>query len=350
MKSTPKAAPKWGPAQMKSKSERVVHTPSPNKPHAFELIHADEVKPQEVRFLWYPYIPAGRVTSIEGDPGVGKSWLACAIAAAVSTGSPLPGQKPEKRAEANVLMFSGEDGLADTIVPRLISMNANLRNIAFPKARVTLDANGLANLEETMRAFAATIVFIDPVQLYIGGKVDMNKANEVREFMDGLYVAAEHTDSAVVIVRHLRKQTGGNNLYRGLGSIDFAAAVRSVLQVAIDEAGIRHVRHVKANNEAEGMDLSYTIVDRKFIWGNQTPRSLVVTTSKKAAQAKAFLKTVLAEGPVATQEVTQRAADEGIAYATLVRAKEGLVESERVPEGWMWRLIQTPAPLESHVQ
>ena len=340
MSTERKKAPTWAVSTRKPNLRSEQDAPQP--PKKWDLIKASDIAPEEVHWLWYPYIPAGNITSIEGDPGVGKSWLTAALAAHISSGRPLPGQT-EAPKPSRVLMLSGEDSLAQSIVPRLTAMEANLDLIFFPNNQFTLDPEGIKGMEDAMRAAAATIVFIDPVQLFMGGKVDMNRANEVRVFMNGLHVAADRTKSAIIIVRHMRKAGAGTAIYRGLGSIDFTAAVRSVLQVSKDDAGVRHMRHEKSNYAPEGYDLSYTIEDQKFVWGNQSPRAGVSTTSnRKSGAAKAFLETILRNGPVEAMEVAKLAADEGIAAATLKRAKQNLVYSDKRGDTWYWSLIADP--------
>lgn len=339
MKTPRKSAPKW---TVPSKTPSV-HSPSENPAPKVKWVKASSIEPEEIDWLWYPYIPASSVTSIEGDPGVGKSWLTCAIASAISTGRPLPGQRPG-RVPNRVIMLNGEDSLEHTIVPRLIAMEANLDNIIFPDRAFTLTPEGISTLEEQMRSATATIVFIDPIQLFLGSKIDMNRANEVRGFMDGLMWAARRTKSAVIIVRHLRKAGSGTAIYRGLGSIDFTASVRSVLQVSREDDGAetRLVRHEKSNYEKFGYDFTYTIEDGKFIWGQQGAR-LGVSTTKKSSKAKAFLTSALAAGPVAASEMSALAADAGIHWSTLVRAKPGLVESVKVGDAWFWSLSTPPS-------
>lgn len=346
MEKTRKKAPKW-PSSL---TETRLPVEAPSRSKVWKLICAADIAPQQVKWLWYPYIPAGRVTSIEGDPGIGKSWIIAAIAAAVSRGDPLPGQQGQMHKPGRVLMMSAEDGLADTMIPRLMSLDAKRENIFFPAARFTLDADGIKGLEATMHDAKAAILFVDPVQLFMGSKVDMNKANEVRGFMDGLHVVAERTGAAVVIVRHLRKG-GGQAIYRGLGSIDFTAAVRSILQVYVNDEGQKFVQHEKCNNAPLGPTLSYTMGDNKFTWGQVTDRvgtggAPVSTTTKKVADARKFLLHLLASGPMLATLVQEEAEVAGIAETTLKRAKSGFVQSLKNGSGsWYWALMDYKGPL-----
>lgn len=342
---SPVPARKTAPLWARNANGRTMHRGDPvssdrSKPWPVRL--ASSVPKKKVEYLWFPYIPAARVTSIEGDPGVGKSWLTYYIASQLSNGHPLPGQPAVFRTPVKVLILNGEDDKSDTIVPRLDTMGANMNNVGFPDVLHTLDPEGIRGLEATMREFGATILFLDPVQYFLGPKMDMNRSNEVRSFMKGLADAAERTKCAVIIVRHLRKAAGASPIHQGLGSADFAAAVRSIIHVRRGDGDLRFISHIKANNSEEGRDLAYSIVDGKFQWDLKFVPHKVSTSPKKITKAKAFLLTTLASGPVSAMEVTQRAADEGISYATLQRAKLGIVGSNKLEDTWYWALEALP--------
>jgi hypothetical protein len=335
-------APQW----VEVRSQRGTGSPPPKDKWEFE--RASEIEPTEVRYLWYPYVPAGRLTSIEGDPGIGKSWFTCALAGAVSNGTKLPGDPEDfQRLPGKVLMLSSEDGKADTLVPRLIAVGANLENIYFPKTTFTLNPDNISGLEKAMEKMALTMVFIDPVQYYMGSKVDINRANEVRGFMGMLHAAAERFNCAVVLVRHLNKKNEGPALYRGLGSIDFAAALRSVLHVSLAGEGMRHVHHVKCNNAPEGDTLTYSMEEKSFQWGPILPRTsfapakgkAISRTPRKQDLAQEFLREILATGPLAYTAILEEAERRGLSNSTLQLAKKGLAESKKHGNEWEWRLI-----------
>lgn len=332
-------------------------------PKKLRTICMDDVEPEVMRWLWYPYIPAGKLTIIEGDPGIGKSWITCAIAKAVAGGEALPGQEGRPLAPPQrVLLCSAEDNPADTISPRLRAMGANLKLIHFVNENFTLDKQGIRALEETMRDAAATIVFIDPIVAYLGGKMDMNQANEVREVMTPLAQAAERTGCAIVVVRHLRKASSDTAIYRGIGSIDFTAAVRSVLAVTYARDGkTKLVRHIKHNNTPEGPTLSFDIEKGvetltaegtpsgiwtvgAFKWGptfvedEYGPPKGINRTPKSCQKAQEFLVSFLKQGPQPALDVIRAAEAAGIAETTLKRAKTGLVVSDKELNQWVWRL------------
>jgi hypothetical protein len=336
---------------------------APRPPKAFHTICMEDVECVPIRWLWYPYIPAGKLTIIEGDPGIGKSWISCAIAKAVAGGEALPGQEGRPLAPPQkVLLCSAEDNPADTIGPRLRAMGAHVENIFYVDQTFTLNKEGIRGLEETMRDAAATIVFIDPIVAYMGSKVDMNAANEVRDIMTPLAQAADRTGCAIVIVRHLRKAASDKAIYQGIGSIDFTAAVRSVLAVTYARDGkTKLIRHIKHNTTEAGPSLSFEIergtetldaegkpsgvwTSGAFKWGpvfaedEYGPAKGINRTPKSSAKAQEFLVSFLKQGPKPALEVIRAAEAAGLSEATLKRAKQGLVVSDKELNQWVWRL------------
>src|SRR5688572_29455930 len=202
----------------------------PQKP---PLLIASDIIPREMSWLWYPYVPSGAASLLFGPGGGGKSHITVDIAAALTTGRPLPGQKEGGRPQ-KVLMLSAEDDFDVVLVPRLMKAGARLDYIGLPASPFTLDKRGLEMVEEYMHEFGATIVFIDPIVHYMGGKVDMFRANEVRAFMGELHQMAMKKQTAVIVVGHSRKpraESPGEDWEQIMGSADFSNAVRSVLFV-----------------------------------------------------------------------------------------------------------------------
>jgi hypothetical protein len=206
------------------------------------VVRLSDVQPEEVQWLWKPYLPIGKVTLLEGDPESGKSYLSLAIAAHVTNGHGLPAygtQPSEKRTARNVLLLTGEDGTADTVVPRLLKVGGDstrvfqLRGIVQTKddkdVELTITLDAVAHIEEALKQFQPELVVVDPFQSFLGTHVDMHRANEIRPVLDGLGKLAAKYGCAIVLIRHLKKDTAGGANYRGLGSIDIYAAARSVL-------------------------------------------------------------------------------------------------------------------------
>lgn len=306
-----------------------------------KLVTLDTVTPREIQWLWHPYIPSGTVTAIFGRGGQGKSYMTCDIASRLSRGDPLPGQEANKKPQ-KVLMLSAEDDYSTVLVPRLIKLKANLQNIAVPDFQFTLDPWGADQVTELMREFAATVVFIDPIVYYAGGKMDMNKSNEVRAMMEKLKDAADQSKSSVIIVGHIRKSEEGNDADRMMGSADWVNAARSACLVTKTNDGTKIMKHVKTNYGQHGLARGFEIDDFGFHWGDTYEDDDLPTSSgsKRKDTAVVFLKTLLKDGPVPSEEVEAAAKDEGISPATLNRAKKGVAESYYSKSaGWLWRLV-----------
>ncbi|WP_270428661.1 AAA family ATPase [Faecalimonas umbilicata] len=193
------------------------------------VMKMSEVEETVVQWLWYPFIPFGKVTLIQGNPGKGKTWLAMAIAAYCTNGKELPNALPIE--PFNVLYQTAEDGIADTIKPRLAKCGADMTRVRF----INEDEKQLSmtddRIEKAIRQNNVRLMIMDPIQAYLGSNVDMNRANEIRPLFRHLSTIAERTGCAIVLIGHLNKSSGSQSDYRSLGSIDIAAAVRSILFV-----------------------------------------------------------------------------------------------------------------------
>lgn len=302
------------------------------------MLTASDIKPVEVPWLWWPYVPLGRLTLIEGDPGIGKSWITCDIAARVSSGRALPGQEVPHPA-SHVIMLSAEDGLEDTMVPRLMALGADLTRIHFPDGLFIMNEGNIRRLEEAMREVLAAIVFIDPVQAFFGAGRDMNKANDVREFMSMLHKAAERCGASVVLVRHLRKGSGkgdgdGADIYKGLGSIDWIGACRSALQVKELKTGERLVSHVKTNLAPKGNTLQYTL--DPFAWtASHAPGAFASSLKpKKGDVVVEWLKRELDNKPTPVAIINERAVSAGHKLGTLNAKRLQVCLSRKVGDHW----------------
>ncbi len=197
--------------------------------------------PQRVEWLWPARIPLGKLTIIDGDPGLGKSVLTLELAARVSRGMAMPDSEPgEDREPAGVVVLSAEDGIEDTIVPRLDAAGADRSRIL--ALNLVTDTEGGKRLPtfpgdaDYVRAAVGRVqgrlVIIDPLTAYLSGYVNAHKDSDCRRALWPLAQLADDTGVAVVVVRHLNKATGGNPLYRGGGSIGIIGAARSGLLVA----------------------------------------------------------------------------------------------------------------------
>lgn len=165
-----------------------------------------DVQLQEVAWLFKPYIPFEKLTIIQGDPGEGKTTLALRVSATCSTGTALPGI--EACAPFDVIYQTVEDGLGDTVKPRLIEAGADESRIL----NIVEDNKSLSLLDEriekAMVLTGAKLMMLDPMQGYLGDKIDMNRANEIRIVLKNVAAVAERTGCPIVLVGHLNKASG----------------------------------------------------------------------------------------------------------------------------------------------
>ena len=296
-------------------------------------------------------------TLIDGDPGEGKSQMTLSLAAALSNGRrPLD---TRRTAHEKVLVYSAEDALDETLIPRLIAAGANLDNIYTRKGHFTFTdtegGHGLALLDNDLAEVRPALVIIDPMVAYLGAGVDMYRANEVREFTTGLAERAEKHKAAIVAVRHLRKQGSGKDIYKAGGSIDFTGAARSELLLEHSKDGIPVVRHIKCNVGPLGPTLAYKLVNveiageegrpvetSRFEWlgPHEEADGVEVTrrTLRKGEQAHVYLLETLKNGPRPAQELLDGAAVRGIKEKTLRNAMGGVARSFKVGKSWVWEL------------
>ena len=196
-----------------------------------ELIKASEITPTEVEWLWYPYIPFGKVTILEGDPGDGKSKLLLALSAILTKGAPLPFVGEEEVHEPMTVIYqTTEDAADDTVVPRFIASNGDRNNLIFiseDKKHLTF---GDSRLAQAIKQTGAKLLILDPLSSYIGEDCSLNAANEMRTQFNHLIETAREEHCAVVVVHH-RNKNATTPLNRTNGSVDIAGAARSILAV-----------------------------------------------------------------------------------------------------------------------
>lgn len=298
-----------------------------------------EVEPKDVGWLWYPYIPLGKLTLLEGDPGEGKSWASQAIASMVSLGE-------LESDPASVLLASIEDDLDDTIRPRLEAMKADLGLIRPIEVPFILDDKGFALLETYMEEYHPLLFIIDPLVGFLGAKVDMHRANEVRVVMAKLAALAKNHNCAILLIRHLNKGGSAKVLYRGMGSIDFTAAVRSILLAGHEGNNLseRALVHIKCNVAPLGESIGFMLGD-VFCWTGQSTLTAdrileVEGRTPKLTEAIDFLGDTMVGGePILAIDIFKAAKEEGISERTLKRAKSRLhIKSGKESGVWYWYL------------
>lgn len=312
-----------------------------------KLINMDEVTTVPVKWLWKPYIPLGKITIIQGDPGEGKTTLALAVAAALSCGEMLPGDT-EPREPMNIIYQTAEDGLADTIKPRLEAANADCSHIlVIDESKEELSMID-ERIEEAIRLTQTKLVILDPIQAYIGANVDMHRANEIRPVMAKLGRIAETYGCAVVLIGHMNKASGQKCAYRGLGSIDILAVARSLLIVGKlkNEPSKRVMSHAKSSLAQNGQSLVFQINEHSGLeWCGTIDLTADQfledggTSVSKLESAKQFLLDILADGAKSQKEIQSAAEEMDFGNRTLKSAKTALgVKSIKIGEGWLWQL------------
>jgi hypothetical protein len=332
-----------------------------------------DVQSELVRWLWPGRIPLGKLSILDGDPGLGKSLLTLDLAARVSTGREMPdGGSSDLAGPAGVLLLTAEDGLADTIRPRaeaagadcsrilaleaVREIRASVRSGSGPEPEVRERPPALSDIPAitaAIRQADVRLVIVDPLMAFIPAGLDTHRDAEIRVLLRGLARLAEDTGVAVLLVRHLTKANGGNALYRGGGSIGIIGAARSGLLVARDpnDPELRVLAVTKSNLAAPSTALAYRVTGDAYdpprvSWEGATAHSVgellghsLPEKPNMLDQAKTFVLEALAAGPRAASEVAQEAAAAGVAAITLRRAREALqVETRRDAERWIWVL------------
>lgn len=195
-----------------------------------KLIHMSEIETEEISWLWFPFIPYGKLTIIQGDPGDGKTTMVLNLAAKLSRGKSLD-DGMNCSVPVNIIYQTAEDGLADTVKPRLESAGADCTRIMVIDESDKSLSMADERIEEALKTTNAKLLILDPIQAYLGGGMDMNRANEARDMTKRLGALAEKYKCAIVLIGHMNKAGGTKAAYRGIGSIDFYAVARSVLLV-----------------------------------------------------------------------------------------------------------------------
>ena len=335
-----------------------------------KLINMETVEVEQIEWLLYPFIPFGKVTIIQGDPGEGKTTMVLQIIAKLTRGEPiLLKQQSQKEAQkdskenlkqkvlsqdnpiqpVNVIYQTAEDGLGDTIKPRLLAAGADCSRVQVIDDREQPLTMLDVRLEDAIMQTKARMVVLDPIQGFLGTDVDMHRANEIRPLMKRVAVLAEKYHCAIILIGHMNKNSNGKSSYRGLGSIDFQAAARSVLIVGRlkDEPETRVMCHVKSSLAPEGKSVAFRLdKETGFQWIGEYDISADDLLSgdargQKSRIAKEFLLDILADGGMAQKKIEEEASKQGIKKKTLRNAKQELeIDSIKRGNQWFWILSE----------
>ena len=316
----------------------------PPKKDSVKIIRMSDVELTPVEWLWKPYLPFGKLSVLQGNPGEGKTYFAMHLAAACTNGKLLPNM--ERMEPFNVIYQTAEDGLGDTVKPRLIEAGADLdRVLVIDDSEVQLTLSD-ERIEKAIIENNARLVIIDPIQAYLGADVDMNRANEVRPIFMRLGQVAQRTGCAILLIGHLNKAAGMQSLQRGLGSIDIAAAVRSVMFIGKlkHDPTMRILTHEKSSLAPPGASLAFSLGDEGgFRWvgeyditADEMLSGIEPQRETKTQQAKDLICTLLAgEKRVLSEDIDKAALERGIPGRTVRDAKRELGDAlkSKIVEG-----------------
>lgn len=335
----------------------------------------DEVETEKTQWIWPGYIPAGKLTLIAGDPGMGKSTMVGDLIARISKGTFLP--SGQRSVTGTSLIASAEDSPEDTIIPRLIACDANLKRVGVirevrdeksedDETRYLSFPRDLGLLRHTLISRGCRILIIDPLNAFLDKGTDSYKDQDIRRILHPLESMAEETGTAIIIVAHLNKKEDSGTLYRVGGSIGFIGAARSVLAVTKLPDETRVLYSLKSNLSVRPPSMAYEIkqvrktkssnntwlgesvinssgirwlgeVDYNPFAQNQTAVTAATVVNEEATN---FLRQVLqASGESDTEEIYQEARTAGISKSALNKVKSGLGVIQTRRDGkWFWAL------------
>lgn len=330
---------------------------------ALEIIKASEIEPKEVKWLWYPYIPFGKVTLLQGDPGDGKSKFMLSLAALLSKGAALPFVDEEDALEPMSIIYqTTEDDADDTVVPRFNSAGGDGERLIFIKEDSKSLSFGDERIREAVIKCNAKLLILDPMSSYIGETCSMNNANETRAKFNHLIAVAKDTGCAIVIIAHMNKMKETSPLYRTNGSIDIAGAARSILAVTRtankDNSSERYLVQVKSNLAPTGSAIVFEVAENGVNFLDEVeltadeafsvfaPRMGRPNDTLQAVEAQ--LKNILSGvGKMLATDCEAKLEANGFKKSTIKKAKKRAgVVSHKEGFSWYWSLPMVDNPSE----
>jgi putative DNA primase/helicase len=347
------------------------------------VLRASDVVPEAITWLWPGWLAAGKMHVLGGAPGVGKSTIAMALAATVTTGGRWP--DGTRSVAGNVVVWSGEDDPADTLIPRLALMGADLSRAYFitdtQEGNERRSFDPARDMEPLRRKLAeigdVRLLIVDPIVSAVAA--DSHKNSEVRRGLQPLVDLAASMRCALLGITHFSKGTGGRDpVERLTGSLAFGALARIVLVAAKrqeegeDGRTLRLFCRAKSNIGPDDGGFEYDLHQSELsahhgvfasaiAWGSPldgTARELLAVADAtdddggSVADAQRFLADLLADGPLPVKTIRSDADSAGYAWATIRRAQKALgIEARKagMKSGWAWRLPAEDAQRE-HLQ
>lgn len=324
----------------------------PGSPEDYRLTKFSSVQDDSPSWLWAPFIPFGHLTIVQGCPGSGKSSMLLDIIARASKGRMMPdGSRLDKPITSIYQCL--EAGKASVTKQMLLNSGADLDAVSFIEgADLTINDT---RIQRAVRETGAKILVIDPIQNYLRG--NMSSAQRLRMELAPICSFAAETDCAVILVGHFTKKRSAEALYRGMGSVDLSAIVRSMIHVfkVNDHSSLRYIRQIKCNDAMQGEDFAYEIVglgDVKWI-GPCDPEELddleeqaKAPNPGKLNEAMLYMRNMLKGHVVCAIDAMAEMLSQGFSTATIRRAKRELgVRSVRQSDKrWVWVLEEERIP------
>ena len=315
-----------------------------------ELVKASDITPKKVEWLWYPYIPFGKVTLLQGDPGDGKSQLMLALSAIASKGKPLPFADEEDIHEPMTVIYqTTEDDADDTVVPRFIASDGDRDKLLFireDEKGLTFDDN---RIRSAIEKSGAKLLILDPLSSYIGDNCSLNAANETRAAFNHLIGITKDTGCAIVIIAHMNKLRETSPLYRTSGSIDIAGVARSILAITRtpnkENPHERVMVQVKSNLAPTGSAILFEVGEKGISFIDEiemTAEQAFASVAPKLGRpneefesCKEFILDLMKCGKLPSAACEELLKDNGFKKSTIKKAKKeaGVVS---VKEGMVW--------------
>lgn len=230
------------------------------------LVSFEEVKAMPPKFLWEPYLRLNNLNIVRGDGGAGKTMFVLAVLAAITRGKAPDGMPGILRCQASDVLYLGAEDDPEDYRYRLDLCGCDARRVLTPRSLPNIGS--LEAMERLIREANAKAVVLDPIQAFLPPGADMNRANEMRPLLDGLRALCRKTECTAILIEHLNKGTKQKAAYRGIGSVDFVNAARSVLMVGYHphEPGARVCMQIKSNAKY-GQTIRFAIDDMgRFQW------------------------------------------------------------------------------------